>query len=353
MTAFHLNFSVSIQCMTYNHAPYIEKTLDGFCMQKTTFPYVAIIVDDASTDGEPDKIHHYINTYFDMSKAEIWETDDAHFIYVRHQDNLNCFFAIILLKYNFWQAKKDKAPLYDKFEEDAKYIAICEGDDYWIDENKLQRQFDFLEDHPKYSICSHDFFYFEQDKEMFRENSAYRAFFLSQSFTKGYFEYSLDNYFEGWWAHPLSCMYRNGSYLKEIPIQKYHHYRDDIFFYYVLKTGKGALLDAIMGVYRLHNGGTWSIHTNVDRIKMAINNAYNIYVVEKDERAFACIIHNQYKLILYLKKYGKISEAIGDVILFYKMDPIKYFSKLVYNILKYDIWMLKKRIVKLLKGLIQ
>lgn len=337
---------VSIRCVTFNHASYIVDAMNGFTMQQTNFPFVAIIIDDASTDGEPEVIKKYINNYFDMQNARTWETNDAHFIEVSHKENRNCTFAIVLLKYNYWQAKKRKDSLFEELDSEIKYISFCEGDDYWLSPNKLQTQFDFLESHPDYSVCSHDHFYFEQDKDKVGENSAYKAFFLSQSFTKGYFEYSLDNYFKGWWSHPLTCMFRNGSYLKEIPIQKYRHYRDDIFFYYVLKTGKGALLNAVMGVYRIHNGGTWSKQTYVDKIKMSIDNAYNIYVVEKDKRAFTCILHNQYKLILYLRKCGKLSETINVLISFYKMDPIIYFSKLVFNILKYDIWMFKKRIIK-------
>lgn len=143
--------------MTYNHAPYIEDAMNCFCMQQTTFPFVAIIVDDASTDGEQEVIRRYLDTHFDFSEdgvARQWETDDAHFIYAQHLENKNCFFAVVLLKYNFWQAKKAKSPLMKDWTNN-KYVAICEGDDYWTDDLKLQKQAEFMESHPDYSMCLH------------------------------------------------------------------------------------------------------------------------------------------------------------------------------------------------------
>lgn len=144
---------VAIKCMTYNHAPYITDAMNGFCMQRTTFPYVAIIVDDASTDGEPCVIQDYLNNHFDMSKARRWETDDAFFIEAQHHENKNCWFAVVLLKYNFYQIKKNKKPLIAEWQTPSIYIAMCEGDDYWINSNKLQFQVSYLENHLDYSMC--------------------------------------------------------------------------------------------------------------------------------------------------------------------------------------------------------
>lgn len=140
------DFLVRIHCITYNHASYIEDAMNGFCMQQTKFPFVATIIDDASTDGEPEVIRNYLNVHFDLSEKGLsrqWENDDAYFIYAQHKENKNCYFAVVLLKYNFWQAKKDKAPLIKDWT-NTKYVAFCEGDDYWTDSNKIERQMDFL-----------------------------------------------------------------------------------------------------------------------------------------------------------------------------------------------------------------
>ena len=147
-------FLVRIHCITYNHAPYIEDAMNGFCMQQTTFPFVATIIDDASTDGEPDVIKKYLNSHFDMSNSCQWETDDAHFIFAQHKWNKNCYFAVVLLKYNYHQIKKDKKPLIEEWS-NTKYVALCEGDDYWIMPGKLEKQVTFLENDSNYSMCFH------------------------------------------------------------------------------------------------------------------------------------------------------------------------------------------------------
>lgn len=142
-------YKLHISCTTYNHASYIENTMNGFCMQKTNFPFVAIIFDDASTDGEADVIRKFLNNNFDMSHARQEETEDAVTVETIHKENLNCHFLVVFLKYNFYSINKDKYSLIKGFYEDIPYIAICEGDDYWTDPLKLQKQVDYLEAHPR------------------------------------------------------------------------------------------------------------------------------------------------------------------------------------------------------------
>lgn len=154
------DYLVRIQCTTYNHAPYIVDAMNGFCIQKTTFPFVVVIIDDASTDGEPEVIRHYLSEHFDMQNAKLWDDDDAYFIETRHQENQNCTFVVILLKYNFYH-KKAKGPLFKTWS-NTKYVAICEGDDYWTAPYKLQKQIDFLETHPDYTMCFHSVYYEEE-----------------------------------------------------------------------------------------------------------------------------------------------------------------------------------------------
>ena len=150
------NYTVFIECMTFNHAPYIVDAMNGFCMQKTSFPFVAVILDDSSTDGEPEVIKQYLQEHFDLQDKDIVhneETDDFILTFARHKENHNCFFAVYLLKYNHYSIGKAKEPYYKDFNESAKYVALCEGDDYWTDPNKLQMQVNFLESHPKHSMC--------------------------------------------------------------------------------------------------------------------------------------------------------------------------------------------------------
>lgn len=112
---------VTVICMAFNHEKYISSAIEGFLLQKTTFPFEIIIHDDCSTDNTANIIKQYENKYPHL---------------------LNCTYEPENL-----YSKKDR-PLRrfaEKCRTRAKYEAICEGDDYWIDTNKLQRQIDYME----------------------------------------------------------------------------------------------------------------------------------------------------------------------------------------------------------------
>lgn len=119
---------VTIQCTTYNHEPYIRQCLEGFVMQKTNFRFEAIVHDDASIDGTAAIVKEFADKYPEIIKP-IFETENQ---YSKRDGSL----SRILDEYTL-----------------GKYISICEGDDYWIDPLKLQKQVDFLEKHPKFSAC--------------------------------------------------------------------------------------------------------------------------------------------------------------------------------------------------------
>ena len=144
--------------VTFNHAPYIEEAMNGFTMQETNFPFVCAIVDDASTDGEREVIKQYLNDLFDLEDKKVArheETDDYVLTFARHKTNINCHFAVLTLKYNHYgtkQLKARKAEYVSEWRDKAKYIAICEGDDYWTDPRKLQKQVDFLDKHEGYGM---------------------------------------------------------------------------------------------------------------------------------------------------------------------------------------------------------
>lgn len=147
-------FLVRISCRTYNQGLYIQDTLDGFVSQQTDYPFLSMIIDDASTDGEQDIIDAYISSSFghgEGASMERWETDDARWIYARHDENTNAYFLAVLLKQNLFRDPKKNSIVAGWANE--KYTAMCEGDDYWTDPLKLQKQVDFLEHNPDYSLC--------------------------------------------------------------------------------------------------------------------------------------------------------------------------------------------------------
>lgn len=121
---------VSISCITYNHENYIRDAIEGFLMQKTTFPVEILIHDDASTDKTADIIREYENKYPDIIKP-IYQFDNKYSKGISVSET-----------YNFPRAR-------------GKYIAMCEGDDYWTDPLKLQKQVDFLEANTDCSLCFH------------------------------------------------------------------------------------------------------------------------------------------------------------------------------------------------------
>lgn len=148
------DFMLHVVCMTYNHSPYIVETLNGFTLQQTDFPFVCVVIDDASTDGEQEVIKQYYKENFDWDNPSVTrneETDDYILTFARHKTNHNCFFAVLYLKYNHYSIGKSKNPYYEKWTH-TKYRALCEGDDYWTDPYKLQKQVDYLESHPECTL---------------------------------------------------------------------------------------------------------------------------------------------------------------------------------------------------------
>ena len=150
-----MEYLVSIRCNTFNQASYIEDAMNGFCMQQTNFPFVAVIIDDASTDGEQEVIRKYVDEHFDHSPEsgfKEWETEDAFWTFAQHKENKNCYFVAVYLKKNLFGNPKKNAITKEFLQ--SKYIALCEGDDYWVDPHKLQKQVDFLEGHEECSMTA-------------------------------------------------------------------------------------------------------------------------------------------------------------------------------------------------------
>ena len=325
--------------------------MNGFVIQKTSFPFVTVIVDDASTDNNQEVITDYFNKFFDTNNPSVAFREEAEYgtvMFARHKTNKNCFFAIILLKENHYSRKKSKWPYYRRWSEDSKYIAICEGDDYWTDSLKLQKQVRILDDNPEFIVCSHNFTHFHQDSLSFDKNSFY-SFLFSDDSTQESIEYSLDSYFDGWWTQPLTCVYRNGVYLNQIPYSSYRFFRDDIFYYYVLKNGKGVLLRDSMGVYRIHNGGAWSGKSLIQRYESTAFNAYNIYSVEGDPRSFRLIDRMELKILKTLFNERCYWSALKRLICYSKKAPKNHFLSVRKDFWDYVLYKSKRKIRKILR----
>lgn len=144
---------VLVRCITYNQSKYIVDCLNGFAMQKTTFPFVCLIMDDCSTDGEIEVIKTWMEQECDISKAEYVDLELSTVILVPHRINEHCRFAFYLLKRNLYKEKNLKMYLVKPWRDHCEYEALCEGDDYWVDSQKLQKQVSILDSHSECGMC--------------------------------------------------------------------------------------------------------------------------------------------------------------------------------------------------------
>lgn len=141
------DYKVLVRCFTYNQSKYIEDALNGFAMQQTEFPFVCLVMDDCSTDGEQEVIKAWMGRECDMVKAEYIDIELSNVILVPHKSNTSCTFAFYFLKQNLYGSGKKKMNMVYPWRESCEYEALCEGDDYWIDPFKLKEQNFYLDTH--------------------------------------------------------------------------------------------------------------------------------------------------------------------------------------------------------------
>lgn len=245
-------YIVGVRCLTYNHASYITDTLKGFIEQQTTFPYVCVVVDDASTDGEQEVIKSFVNEHFDINNvnAENRETEYAYITCAPHKSNKNCSIVVLYLKYNHYQIKKNKLPYLSEWLDNSKYHALCEGDDYWIDPLKLQKQVDFLEANPGYSMSWH------AHKVHYPDNSFSDVYRYNENM---YIVSSRDLILGGGGFIATNSILYKGECIEEYPKWAQNAPIGDYPLVLVLLTkGKVSYMNDIMSVYRVGVHGSWT-----------------------------------------------------------------------------------------------
>lgn len=235
---------VWVSCFTFNQASYIEDAMNGFTMQETDFPFVCTIIDDSSTDGEQEVIKNYLNKNFDLEDRKVVlheETNDYLLTFARHKTNLNCHFAVLYLKYNHYR-KKSKLQYIAQWSNNAKYSAKCEGDDYWIHPQKLQKQVDYMESHPECSYLFTDR-YIDHEKLGIRQEIRYQKK-----------KYSTHDILSGFIPGLQTVMFRRE--LMESSILKTKGINGDRLYAYAASTiGEVHCLHEITAVYRITGKG--------------------------------------------------------------------------------------------------
>lgn len=252
--------TVSIICCAYNHEPYIRQCLDGFMMQQTDFAFEVLIHDDASTDNTANIIREYEAKYPDIIKP-IYQTENQ---YQKKTGILNTF--------QFPRAQ-------------GKYIALCEGDDYWIDPLKLQKQVDFLESHPDYVMCTHHYNEYIQTNNKIKEHPKVKSTIIDLG-TLIHFSY--------YYFQPVTLLYKKSVFCTD-EYNEYKITRDTVLFYYLLTKGKGYYINDTMAVYRRHTEGVW---TGCNRIQQWMSDygvRISIYLRERTSEAAVFLINLFYE----------------------------------------------------------
>lgn len=286
------NILVSINTLTYNHEKYIAQCIKGILMQKTNFAFELLIHDDASTDNTAAIIKEYEKKYPKIIKP-IYQTE------------------------NQWSKGIKNSVTYQYPRAKGKYIALCEGDDYWIDENKLQMQVNVMETNPEVTICYCRVQTFEKNLDKFtipRDNQIKEGFITLNDFTK-------EEYYRGNWCFHTSSFFIRSKILIEYmntdaEVFKIFPYGDMPTQLFALCKGKGYFIDKTMSKYRLFSGGyNSSIRANpekgiVDETKLVIAlEKFDEYTEFKYHEDIKHRIKNAYFIITRLsrdRKYAKL-----------------------------------------------
>ena len=221
---------VSVAVISYNHGSYIRKCLDSILMQKTNFSFEVVIGDDCSTDETVSIIREFEQKFPNIIKP-------------------------IYQSKNVGGAANAYGSCYPKLS--GKYVAICEGDDYWTDENKLQKQVDFLEQHPDYVLTFHRVNSVDKDDNILENTESTDTILYTW---RDVIHLSIPT---------LSAVFR--KCFDTIPKEMYQVRSGDTFLFGMLsRYGHAADLGFIGASYRKHVGGVYSHKAVVEQFKQTI-----------------------------------------------------------------------------------
>ena len=295
---------VSVCCITYNQAKYIREALEGFLMQETIFPIEIIIHDDCSTDGTTEIVRDY------------------------EERNPYLITTIFQAENQKSQGRKIFPLTFERAR--GKYIAMCEGDDYWTDPLKLQKQVDFLEANPEYVLTGGyaQKIYENENYEMFHDTPKYEHSF------------DFDDHFL-MTANPIATLtacFRNGI-VRQYPEIYFQATGGDRTLYLMLcQHGKGRYMHEPLGVYRIHKDGSESRQGKFNMLEetIAIAIEWNKYYNGKYDKEVEWVLHTRGKgLIRELLASGNWVRAASYSHLL-KMKYIRKFrSQLITLVLKY------------------
>ncbi len=236
----NVNPLVSITVATYQHENYIKQCLDGILMQITNFPIEIIIGEDQSTDSTRSICIEYAENHKDKIRLFLRSRETSQ--YHDGKGNFICRFNGI----------------WNRMSARGKYLAMCEGDDYWTDPYKLQKQVDFLESNPTFSLSYHNV-YFKNES-----NNTLKISDWPQKPEITIEDLALNNY-----IYTASVVFRRESLTVEaIPAKL--PFGDYFMWLIIAQKGRIKYFDEPMGVYRIHEGGVWSLLSYAERQKKTL-----------------------------------------------------------------------------------
>jgi len=272
-----MKLSVDVIMVTYNHERYISNAIDGVLKQRTNFDVRLIIANDCSPDRTDDIVSLYAKEY----------SKEREICYFRNQTNIGG-------QSNFIKAHGIS---------NAKYIAMCEGDDYWTDPYKLQKQVDLLEANPDFNICFHKVKIEKQGSLMDDYITAPPAATTTQQ-----------DLLKGNYIHTVSVVFRN--VIKNFPDWFSKALPGDYPLWLML-TNKGekiSCLDEFLAVYRVHEGGLWSLQ---DKTK---------YNQKMYTTMMSCALYLKIKCPKFIKYYMPLLADSLYLTGFKDLDQNKYLS---------------------------
>lgn len=267
---------VTICVQTYNHARFIEVCLDSILGQKTSFPIEILIGEDGSDDDTREICMSYSKQFPNKIKLFLHRPENK----IRIDGRLTGRFNFI---YNLLSAR-------------GKYIALCEGDDYWTDPLKLQKQVDLLEKDDSYSICSNRCKVLRENLESFQTEN-------DSAFGNGDYKFDLNTFLDPYVMYTNSVLFRNQGFLDKLVDIK--AFKDIYLFARLLTIGQGICLDEFMGVYRKHPGGQWSMQSENATLRENLRTA-TAMLLELNTPAFRHFFRQS-----FLRLYSNLNQQRG------------------------------------------
>lgn len=334
--SINYDYNVLIKCMTYNHSKFIIDALEGFAMQQTKWPFVCLVVDDASLDGTQNVIEEFIQQECSSEKTIHYSCIEASIIVSRHKNNDNCIFVFYLLTKNMYKHPTEKDNIYISWCKKAKYIAICEGDDYWTEPAKLQKQIDFLENNTEYAMCYTGFNVVSSEKKYIISKNAITNQKKSLSgdiFTK---------LLKGNFIQTMTVCYKNG--IEDMLIYKNcPTVMDWSLFLSLAWIGKCKFFPDVTSAYRHHDGSmSRSNHNWIDQRGIIIKDYfYLMYLKERRKKTSLKedlslkinIVKNIFRHSIDNKRFFRIAEKDSVMYLLYPFGFLFHYVRKLKNIL--------------------